>query len=85
MSLEAAGIGAERFASKLRVAEAMTEGTFLSRESQTIADCVASALSEFADQFYGVDLPAIAPSWLRGMPASRNVPAPLDQSIRPRC
>lgn len=60
-SLEAARIGAERYSSKLRVAEAMTVGPFLCGGTITIADCVAMALIEFADQFYGAELPVNCP------------------------
>ncbi|WP_158259790.1 glutathione S-transferase family protein [Phyllobacterium phragmitis] len=55
---EAASIGAERFASKLRVGEAKFVGPFINGSKLTIADCVAMALIEFADQFYGVPVPA---------------------------
>ena len=61
ISPEAAAIGAERFGSKLRVAEAMTAGPFLTGPELTIADCIAMALLEFTDQFYGVPLPADCP------------------------
>jgi glutathione S-transferase len=57
----AAAIGAERFASKIRVAEAKLVGPFLGGAALTTADCVAMALLEFADQFYGVSLPADCP------------------------
>lgn len=57
VSREAAAIGAARFGSKLRVAEALMEGPFLTGDTLTIADCVAMALLEFTDQFYGVELP----------------------------
>ncbi len=61
MSREAAAIGAERFGSKLRVAESLMAGPFLTGETVTIADCVAMALLEFTDQFYGVALPVDTP------------------------
>lgn len=61
LNLEAARIGAERFASKLRVAERKIIGPFLGGEALTIADCVAMAIIEFADQFYGVTAPADCP------------------------
>jgi glutathione S-transferase len=55
---KAAAIGAERFASKIRVVEAKLVGPFLGGPALTMADCVAMALIEFVDQFYGVSLPA---------------------------
>lgn len=61
VSQDAAAIGAERFGAKLKVAEAMTVEPFLTGETVTIADCVAMALLEFTDQFYGVALPADTP------------------------
>src|SRR5579863_7801295 len=57
----AAVFGAERYVNKLRVAEAKQSGSFLFGATPTIADCVASALIEFASQFYGVSLPADCP------------------------
>ncbi|GAB1581177.1 glutathione S-transferase family protein [Phyllobacterium phragmitis] len=60
-SAEAASIGAERFASKLRVGEAKFVGPFVAGSRITIADCVAMALIEFADRFYGVPVPADCP------------------------
>lgn len=53
-----AAVGANRFANKLRVAEAKLVGPFLRGTELTIADCVAMALVEFVDAFYGVSLPA---------------------------
>lgn len=58
LNMEAAHIGAERFVAKLRVAERMFAGPFLCGDVLTIADCVAMALLEFTEQFYGVPLPA---------------------------
>src|SRR5438132_726685 len=55
---KAASVGAERFVSKIRVAEAKLVGRFLGGAAITIADCVTMALVEFVDQFYGVSLPA---------------------------
>ncbi|RCS23450.1 glutathione S-transferase family protein [Phyllobacterium salinisoli] len=60
-SAEAARVGAERFASKLRVGEAKFVGPFINGNRLTIADCVAMALIEFVDQFYGVPVPADCP------------------------
>lgn len=60
-SVEAATIGAERFASKLRVVEAMMEGEFLTSDSVTVADCVGMALLEFTSGFYGVSIPTNCP------------------------
>lgn len=60
-SAEAASIGAERFASKLRVGEAKFVGPYVAGSRITIADCVAMALIEFADRFYGVRVPADCP------------------------
>lgn len=60
-SKDAARIGAESFASKLRVAESKIEGPFLGGTMLGTADCVAMALLEFADQFYGVAIPADCP------------------------
>jgi glutathione S-transferase len=51
-------VGAERFASKLRIAETKLVGPFLTGAKLTIADCIAMALLEFADQFYGVAVPS---------------------------
>lgn len=59
--LGAARFGAERYASKLRVGEAKLVGPFLNGGSPTIADCVAAALIEFTNQFYGVSLPRDCP------------------------
>jgi glutathione S-transferase len=61
LSFEAANIGAKRFTSKLHVAEQKVRGPFLLGDTLTIADCVALALVEFADQFYGVPLPNECP------------------------
>lgn len=77
-SLEAAAIGAHRYGDKLRVAEAMMTGPFLTGPGLTIADCVAMGLLEFTDQFYGVDLPAECPrlaQWYAGF-AQRVSAAP---------
>jgi len=60
-SVEAAKVGAERFASKLRVAEAKFVGPFITGGTLTIADCVGMALIEFVGQFYGVEVPADCP------------------------
>ncbi len=62
MSLDAARIGADRFADKLRVAERLVVGPLLLGSSPTVADCVAMALLEFTDQFYGVSLPSDCPA-----------------------
>ena len=62
MSTDAARIGANRFADKLRVAERMVVGPLLLGSSPTIADCVGMALLEFTDQFYGVSLPSDCPA-----------------------
>ncbi|MGO4138453.1 glutathione S-transferase family protein [Rhizobium brockwellii] len=51
-------VGAERYAAKLRVAEAKFVGPFVAGPNISIADCVAFALLEFTAQFYGVALPA---------------------------
>lgn len=59
---EAARIGAERFATRLRIAEHKVVGPFLCGDKVTIADCVAMALLEFTDKFYGVSLPADCPA-----------------------
>lgn len=78
-SAEAAEIGAERFASKLRVAETKLIGPFLSGAAMTIADCVAMALIEFVDQFYGVSLPRDCPklsAWYRRMRQRPSTQAP---------
>ena len=64
LNMETARIGAERFATKLRVAERKIVGPFLCGDALTIADCVAMALLEFTNQFYGIalagDCPALA-------------------------
>jgi glutathione S-transferase len=57
----AVAVGAERYASKLRVAEAKQDGPFLCGSTATMADCVAAALIEFTSQFYGVPLPDDCP------------------------
>jgi len=56
-SPEAAAIGAEMFASKLRVADKMVVGPFVAGPDVTIADVVAMALLEFVQGFYGVPIP----------------------------
>jgi glutathione S-transferase len=62
----AAAVGAERFGSKLRTAEAFIAGSsFLTGDAVTIADVVAMALLEFVQEFYGVELPASCPKLLR--------------------
>jgi len=67
-NLAAAGVGAERFGSKLRIAEEMiADAPFLTGERVTLADCVAFALLEFTRDFYAVELPASCPrlaAWL---------------------
>jgi glutathione S-transferase len=60
-SLAAARVGAERYFGKLRVAEEKLVGPFLGGEALSMADCVAMALLEFTDQFYGVGLPQDCP------------------------
>ena len=61
-SREAAVIGAERYAMKLRLAESLiVGGRFLAGETVTLADCVAMALLQFTDKFYGVPLPVDCP------------------------
>jgi glutathione S-transferase len=78
-SIEAALVGAERFASKLRVAEVKFVGPFLGGETLTIADCVAMALVEFVDQFYGVALPADCPkleAWYRRLSSRPGMQPP---------
>ena len=67
------------FASKLRVAETKLIGPFLSGAAITIADCVAMALIEFADQFYDVSLPPDRPkltAWYRRMRRRPSTRAP---------
>ncbi len=82
LNLEAARVGAERFASKLRVAERKLVGPFLGGKALTIADCVAMALIEFVDQFYGVRVPADCPrlaAWydqFAGRPSAVRPPYP---------
>lgn len=76
-SREAAAVGAERFAAKLRVAEEKIVGPFLAGADMTIADCVAFALLEFTDQFYGVPLPADCPrlaDWYAQMATASSAP-----------
>lgn len=54
----AAAVGAEKFCSKLRLVERMIRGDrFLIGDSVTIADCVAMALLQFADEVYAVSIP----------------------------
>lgn len=60
-SIEAASIGAERYANKLRVVEAMMVGPLLTGDEVTVADCVGMALLEFTYEFYGVHLPDDCP------------------------
>lgn len=66
-SPDAASIGAERYAQKLRIAERMmSESGFLNGEDVTVADCVAMATLQFTREFYGVPIPADCPklaSW----------------------
>lgn len=76
---EAAKVGAERFASKLRVAEVKCVGPFLTGGALTIADCVAMALIEFVDQFYGVPVPADCPklaAWYSRLAKRQTMRAP---------
>lgn len=62
ISVDAAAVGAERFTSRLRIAEAMaSDGPFLTGTRVTIADCVAMALLEFVQDFYGVSIPDSCP------------------------
>ncbi|KXF78462.1 hypothetical protein ATN84_01300 [Paramesorhizobium deserti] len=78
-SAEAALIGAERFASKLRVGEAKFVGPFMNGSRHTIADCVAMALIEFVDQFYGVPVPADCPKladWYLRLSNSATIRSP---------
>lgn len=78
-SLEAAALGAERYVSKLRVAEEKLVGPFLSGGTPSMADCVALALIEFTDQFYGVPLPKGCPkltSWYASMSSRPTVSRP---------
>lgn len=78
-SAEAALIGAERFASKLRVAEAKFIGPFINGSDLTIADCVAMALVEFVDQFYGVPMLADCAKlagWYRQLSAREAMRSP---------
>jgi glutathione S-transferase len=63
-NVAAAVVGAERYFSKLRVAEEKFVGPFLGGEALSMADCVAMALIEFTDQFYGVPLPGDCPKLL---------------------
>jgi glutathione S-transferase len=69
-NLAAAEVGAERFGSKLRIAEDMIgDGPFLGGDRLTLADCVAFALLEFTRDFYAVPLPASCPklaAWYAG-------------------
>lgn len=80
----AARVGAERFSMKLRIAECMIVGPFLGGEALTMADCVAMALLEFTDQFYGVPLPADYPrlaAWyghFAGRPSAVPPPYPAE-------
>lgn len=61
-SAEAAAAGAEKYKTKLRLAEAMiSSGPFLTGDAVTIADCVAMALLQFVREFYGVPIPAGCP------------------------
>ena len=79
-SAEAAAVGAERFASKLRVVDNMVSGAFLAGPDVTMADAVAMALLEFAQDFYGVPLPsgcARLARWYQDFSRRRSVtPAP---------
>jgi glutathione S-transferase len=78
-SLQAAKVGAERYASKLRVAEEKLVGPFLAGDALSMADCVAMALIEFTDQFYGVSIPKYCPklkAWYAFMSARERVSRP---------
>lgn len=78
-SVDAATIGAERYASKLRVVEAMIAGPFLTGSTVTVADCVGMALLEFANDFYGVPVPADCPrlgDWFRRFTDRPSVVSP---------
>jgi glutathione S-transferase len=69
-NLAAARVGAERFFSKLHVAEdTIADAPFLTGGRVTLADCVAYALLEFTRDFYGVELPTSCPklaAWFAG-------------------
>lgn len=61
-SAQAAAAGAEKYAHRLRLLEAMIVGDpFLTGDRVTIADCVAMALLQFVQEFYGVPLPDDCP------------------------
>ncbi len=60
-SFEVASVGAERFDAKLRVAEALFVGPYACGDRVTLANCVAIALLEFTDRFYGVPIPPGCP------------------------
>lgn len=84
-SLEAAKAGAERYYSKLRIAEEKFVGPFLGGDALSMADCVAMALIEFTDQFYGVPLPRDCPklaSWYSRMSKRETISrAPYPQEM----
>jgi glutathione S-transferase len=76
-SAEAAAVGAERFASKLRLAEEMIGGPFLAGHTATIADIVAMALLEFVQGFYGVPIPSGCSrlaKWFERFSQRRSIP-----------
>jgi glutathione S-transferase len=85
-SLEAAAAGAARYLSKLRVAEEKLVGPFLAGSALSMADCVAMALLEFTEQFYGVPLPKDCPklaSWYAFMSSRPTVTrAPYPEALR---
>jgi glutathione S-transferase len=85
-SLEAAAIGAERYAQKLRLAERMLmKGQFLTGPDITIADCVAMATLQFTREFYGVPIPADCPALIdwyarfSARPSVQKLSFPADQ------
>ncbi len=77
-SAEAAATGAEKYAGKLRLLEAMVAGgPFLAGDAVTIADCVVVALLQFVGEFYGVSLPVDCPklaAWYERFSRRPSVP-----------
>jgi glutathione S-transferase len=79
-NLEAARIGAERFAGKLQLIEEKFVGPYLTGHSLTIGDIMGLALIEFMEQFYGVPVPADCPKlaeWYARLTKMELAPPPI--------
>lgn len=64
-SLEAASFAADAYHGRLRLLDTLMQeagGPFLAGSGVTIADCIAMATLQFAEQVYGVPVPASCPA-----------------------